>query len=122
MTVKARDEQILSLKHELKILDNKLKTKLSEMSQQKQTLSASHEEGKKVQESHQSELEMRTLELQRMKRQLADKDEELSTLKTKATAKLDKVKQRNEQTIAKLNDLVKSQLADIESLRQKAVE
>lgn len=47
MTMKVKDEQILSLKHEVKILENRLKTKLTEMCQQKNAISATHEEGKK---------------------------------------------------------------------------
>ena len=35
MIMKVKDEQILSLTHEIKILDQRLKVKLSEMSQQK---------------------------------------------------------------------------------------
>ena len=116
--MKVKDDQILSLKHEVKILDNRLKSKLSEMSQQQNAITATHEEGQKQQESHQSELEMLQLATKRLERQLADKDEELASAKIKAEAKLDKTKTRLDSSITKLNIVIKDQLTQIQSLRQ----
>lgn len=117
MTTKVKDEQILSLKHEVKILENRLKSKLTEMSHQKSTISATNEHGKKQQESHQSELELQTLAKNRLQRLLADKDEELASNKTKAEVKLEKTKSRLDQSVRKLNDVIKEQLCEIQALR-----
>ena len=40
MNLKVKDEQILSLHHEVKILENRLKTQLSEMSLQKHSIAS----------------------------------------------------------------------------------
>ena len=61
MMMKVKEEQIFSLRHEVKILENRLKTKASEISEQKHSIAASFEEGKKNQESQRTELELKEL-------------------------------------------------------------
>ena len=82
----------MNLRHEIKIFEQRLKVRISEMSHQKSAISATFEEGRVKQESHQSELELQGLALQRLERQLADKDEELDSAADRAKAKLSKVK------------------------------
>ena len=47
MALKGKDETIFSLKHEIKILEHRIKTKVQEMSQQKKAIQATNEEGRK---------------------------------------------------------------------------
>ena len=106
MKLKVKDEQILSLRHEHKILENRLKTKADEMSHQKQSLAVSFEAGKKKQESHQSELELKDLTIQKLERQICDKQDEMDAHAARAATKLVKQKERNEATVSKLNAVI----------------
>ena len=50
--MKVKDEQIMSLRHEVKVLEQRLKARLSEMSHQKTAITVTAEEGRAKVESH----------------------------------------------------------------------
>ena len=55
--------------------------------------------------------------IERMERQLADKDEEIESVKQSAQIKIEKNKQRHQQSLDKLNGALEQQVAEISALK-----
>ena len=117
MAIKVKDEKILAQKHELKILEKKLQTKLSEMSHQRHTIEETEVTGKKMLEGHQYELERRELELKRINRLQQEKDDEIRQMSERFESKLTKRQKRADEQIEKLNQVVTQQLKEIQSYK-----
>ena len=117
MSIKVKDEKILAQRHEIKILEKKLHTKLSEMSQQRHTIEETEVNGKKLLEGHQYELERRELELKRINRLQQEKDDEIRHMNERFDSKLAKRQKRADEQIEKLNSVVSQQLKEIQSYK-----
>lgn len=64
-------------------------------------------------ESQKTELELKDLQMKKLERQLADKEEEVETSEGRSQQKLTKQKERYEAMLAKLNSVVDEQLGNI---------
>ena len=78
--------------------------------QHKKTIQVSNDESKKQLDNHQSELELKSLDIARLQRQLSDKDEELVSVQAKAKTKYEKLGARLDSSTKKLNEIIQEQL------------
>ena len=77
MQLKIKDEKIQAQRDDMRVLEQRLQTKISEMSAQRNTIEETEEVDKKRLEGHQQEIERKEQELQRVVRLQQEKEEEL---------------------------------------------
>ena len=97
----------------MRVIEQRLQNKLSEMSAQRTTIEETEEVDKKRQENHQTELERKDQELQRILRLQQEKEEDIQKLTEQFEQKLAKKQKRADDHMTRLNQMVADQLKEI---------
>ena len=118
MQLKIKDEKIQAQRDDMRVLEQRLQTKISEMSAQRNTIEETEEVDKKRLEGHQQEIDRKEQELQRVVRLQQEKEEELSKLTKKFEDKLAKKQKRADDQMERLNQMVADQLQEIQRLKE----
>ena len=117
MLIKAKDDLIVGLKQEVRGLEKKIKVRLNEMTHERNSTITNDMEHKRVLDDKENLIEIKEIEIVKLKRLVDDKNEEVTATRQRFETKSIARQQRSDAQIEKLNQVIQQQLEDINTLK-----